>query len=63
MSTTPSFAGGLYLTFAALAALSALLVGLLLRPAAALAPVRGAPAFELDEPPPGSPDGATSPIP
>jgi hypothetical protein len=53
----------LSLTSAALCALSLLLAWLLVRPVPALAPVRGAPAFERDEPPPGSPNGASSPLP
>jgi hypothetical protein len=63
VSAQPSSPRGLYLTFVGLSALSVLLGWLLLRPAAALEPVRGAPAFELDEPPPGSPNGATTPLP
>jgi len=39
-----------YVTFAALSGLAILLAQLLLRPTPSLKPVRGAPAFELDEP-------------
>jgi hypothetical protein len=43
----------LYVTFAALSAVSFVLAYLLVRPGARLDPVRGAPRFELDEPAPG----------
>lgn len=54
----------LYVTFATLSALSLLLGALLVRPDAGLPPVRGAPPFEVDEPPPPSPgSGAAVPVP
>jgi len=51
----------LYVTFAALSALALLLGALLVRPGAELRPVRGAPPFDLDEPPPAAPSAIVVP--
>ncbi|MGO9833225.1 MAG: hypothetical protein ACLP1X_03330 [Polyangiaceae bacterium] len=51
---------GLYVTFGALSALALLLGTLLVRPAE-LRPVRGAPPFDLDEPPPAASSAIVAP--